>query len=284
LIRNEYNDDSARLVRYLSAFVLLIYGFAKVNGSQFTILDSELDKPLRQVSGFWLTWYYFGYSSFYGAFVAFAQITGAMMLTLTRTTLLGSCILAAVLTNVVLIDVFYSIDLGATLIALILACAMMWLISKKRLELLALFWPRSKGHSVPNNLIGPAWIVRAVMLLSAFGFTYWVANYNNRAPTPLDGVWEVIQIMPRSVAVQLPKKIFFERNRAYMCVFRFPNGEYVTHHFEIDRSRKQIRIWKQWLDKGDLIFAGTYQLSGTALTVNGLLTDFGHLQMRLEQR
>jgi len=43
------------IVRYGAALVLLVYGFAKINGSQFTILDSELDKPLGQVSGFWLT-------------------------------------------------------------------------------------------------------------------------------------------------------------------------------------------------------------------------------------
>lgn len=54
------------ILRYVVAFLVITYGFAKLNGSQFTILDSELDKPMGQVSGFWLTWYYFGYSKFYG--------------------------------------------------------------------------------------------------------------------------------------------------------------------------------------------------------------------------
>jgi len=76
------------IVRYGAALVLLVYGFAKINGSQFTILDSELDKPLGQVSGFWLTWYYFGFSKFYGNFLALAQIGGAVLLTFPRTTLL----------------------------------------------------------------------------------------------------------------------------------------------------------------------------------------------------
>jgi len=39
----------SRLVRFASAMMLLLYGFAKLNGSQFTILDSELDKPMGQV-------------------------------------------------------------------------------------------------------------------------------------------------------------------------------------------------------------------------------------------
>jgi hypothetical protein len=284
LIRNEYDGDSARLVRYLAAFVFLIYGFAKINGSQFTILDSELDKPLKQVSGFWLTWYYFGYSAFYGNFIAIVQIVGAMMLTFTRTTLLGACLLVAILTNIVLIDIFYGIDLGATFVALLLAYAMLWLISKKRRELVALFWPSSDEHAALDRSITKSWTFRAAMLVCAFGFTYWVANYNNRDPTPLDGVWEVVQVTPTSVDPRVPKMVFFERNRAHMCVFKFRSGKYQTHHFEVDRSTTRLRIWEQWLEKGDLIFAGTYKLSGSTLTVNGTFSDFGSLQLRLERR
>src|SRR6185312_3237754 len=102
------------IARYGAAFALLIYGFAKINGSQFTILDSELDKPMGHVSGFWLTWYFFGFSTFYGNFLALAQITGALLLTFRRTVLLGACLLAPILTNIVIIDIAYRIDPGAT--------------------------------------------------------------------------------------------------------------------------------------------------------------------------
>jgi hypothetical protein len=60
------------IARYSAAFAILFYGFAKLNGSQFTVLGSELDKPMGQVSGFWLTWYYFGYSRIYGDLIAWA--------------------------------------------------------------------------------------------------------------------------------------------------------------------------------------------------------------------
>ena|ERR1035438_1263829 len=96
-----------RLVRYAAALVILIYAFAKLNGSQFTILDSELDKPMGHVSGFWLTWYYFGFSPFYGTFLALVQIAGALFLTFRRTALLGACILAPMLANIILIDIFW---------------------------------------------------------------------------------------------------------------------------------------------------------------------------------
>src|SRR5580658_7611928 len=118
-----------RIIRYAAALVLLIYAFAKINGSQFTILDSELDKPLGQVSGFWLTWYYFGFSPIYGTFIALAEIGGAVLLTFRRTTLLGACILAPMLANIILIDIFYGVDPGATVVAMLLLAAMIGLIA-----------------------------------------------------------------------------------------------------------------------------------------------------------
>ena len=63
-------------LRYFVALAVIVYGFAKLNGAMFTILQSELDKPLGEVSGFWLTWYYFGYSVAYSSLVAWAQIIG----------------------------------------------------------------------------------------------------------------------------------------------------------------------------------------------------------------
>src|SRR5216110_286805 len=109
-----------RALRFVVSFFIILYGFAKLNGSQFTILASELDKPMGQVSGFWLTWYYFGYSPIYGNFIGLMQIVGGVLLMFRKTTLLGSCLLFPIVTNIVLIDIFYGIDPGALLVALIM--------------------------------------------------------------------------------------------------------------------------------------------------------------------
>jgi hypothetical protein len=42
--------------RWFAAVFCIMYGFDKLNGAQFTVLDSELARPMGQVSGFWLTW------------------------------------------------------------------------------------------------------------------------------------------------------------------------------------------------------------------------------------
>jgi hypothetical protein len=38
----------SQLARWIAATLCILYGFAKINGSQFTVLDSELTKPLNR--------------------------------------------------------------------------------------------------------------------------------------------------------------------------------------------------------------------------------------------
>ena len=184
--------------RYLTAFFLLLYGFAKLNGSQFTILASELDRPMGQVSGFWLTWYYFGYSPFFGNFVALVQILAGILLMFRKTTLLGSCIAFPVVTNIVLIDAFYAIDIGALLVALVMEFALITIFIMQRRELVDLFWSRqnslfsSSGSSRPVTV--GKYAVRLALVVLMATFTYWVANYNNRLPTSIDGTWDVVRV------------------------------------------------------------------------------------------
>lgn len=174
-----------RVVRYLSALLLLMYGFAKINGSQFTTLDSDLDKPLGHVSGAALTWYYFGYSQVYKTFIALLEIGGALLLTFDRTTFLGACILAPVLGNIVLIDIVYGIHPSGTITAIVLLIAMLFLLTPRRKDLIAFFLPPSAPSQDSTWLAAGKWAVRAAMIAMTFGSTYWIAHYNNRFPTPI---------------------------------------------------------------------------------------------------
>lgn len=256
-------------LRYAVAFVLIVYGFAKLMGSQFTVLDSELDRPMREVSGFWLTWYYFGYSPIYGNLIGLLQICGALLLTFRRSTLLGACVLFGIVTNIVLVDIFYGIDFGATVVALLLWGALLVILSAYRNALLALFWRREEpGSTKRSDRRGlAAWAARVGMVVFAAGLTYWAANYNNRDPTPLDGTWQVTAASGFE-PVAAPSRIYFEHNRAYMVVFRYPDST-ATHHFEVDPRRRSIGIWNTWLRKDARLFTGTYVLAGNRARLAG---------------
>jgi hypothetical protein len=261
------------LCRYVVAFLILFYGFAKLNGAQFTILDSQLDRPMREVSGFWLTWYYFGYSLFYGNFIALVQVLGGVLLMFRRTTLLAACVLFGLVGNIILVNIFYGIDPGALMVAIFIEVCLAFILWQHRRELLDVFWtvqnrvyPSREKITMPG-LTGVA--VRSVVVIIPALFTYYVANYNNRLPTPLDGRWEVTEVSGQAVSPTIPTHIYFERNRAKMAVFRYADS-WETHHFEVKESEQALGMWEQWLRKGEPLFQGSYRLADTTLELEGL--------------
>lgn len=281
-----------RVARWFGALIAVIYGFAKLNGAQFTILDSELDKPLGDVSGFWLTWYYFGYSAVYGTLLALAQVAGGLLLTFRRTALAGALLLLPIALNIVLVDVFYGVDLGGLLTAVVWAALLIRVVYPHRERLVAAVLP-----PVGERRAGAGtWAARVVLVVMAFVGTDWIANENNRSPTPIDGVWVSPSVesgraggpadappdgmvrSPRAsrgdaatasdgaAAVDVIDKVFFERNRAHLVVVKDTAGEYRWHHFEVGPDRG-VRIWAEWLEKGELLYEGTYAADTATLVL-----------------
>lgn len=237
------------VARWVVAVIAVTYGFAKLNGSQFTVLDSELDKPMGSVSGFWLTWYYFGYSPIYGNLIALVQVVGGLLVTHPRFALAGALVLLPVATNIVLVDIFYAIDLGALLVALLMLGLLVRIVAPHARRLIEAMVPAS----AVRRGVGRTFVAPLVLLLGAFGLTYWAANYNNRAPTAVDGVWEPEPQSGQSAV----ERVFFEFNRARMVVFKDTSGIYSRHHFELEPDGR-LRIWEEWLSRGPILFEATY--------------------------
>ena len=234
-------------LRWIAVAVCFLYGFAKVNESQFTVLDSEVTKPMGEVSGFWLTWYYFGYSSAYGNLIALGQIGGGVLLAWPRTALIGALVLVPMFANIILIDVFFGIGISPTVVALVVLGCLAAVIAPhaRRLRAVMLL-------EVVDRRSGLRAAALLLMLIGAGGFTWWVANYNNMLPTEIDGTWAVVS--DHSAAVPW-RQVFFERNRAYWVTFRSADGKDEIHHFEVD-DKGVVRVWQTWLRKGDLLMEG----------------------------
>lgn len=116
------------IIRYAIAFNLCRFGWAKLFGLQFIVPDEIAAQPINQLSGEWLTWYYFGYSFAFGLIIALIQIGGAYLLLFRKTLLLGAIILFAFMLNLTLINIFYHMNLGALLQSLILTIGLLFLI------------------------------------------------------------------------------------------------------------------------------------------------------------
>ncbi len=233
--------------RYYAAFMLLSYGFAKVMGAQFTVLDSQLAKPLGDVSGFWLTWYYFGYSALYSALVAWTQILGAVLLCFRRTTLVGALVLFPVMINIVGIDVWvvrFPLDSGALRNAILVLLAVTVVLCFHAKDLYRFLLQKRNDLAFLEKpriwIVGTQIAVVLGMILYTAHDGYWLANVNNRAPTPIDGAWHVVGRDPATT--DMPEWIYFEYNRAYMVVFQFSDGKRETHDFRVDEQAKELNI------------------------------------------
>jgi len=143
-------------------------------------------------------------------------------------------------------------------------------------QLYDLFWVKQKpaAKSSPRIATIGMYAARVLLIVLPVIFTYWVANYNNRSPTLLDGTWDVVEVSSNlETTAGIPSVIFFERNRAHLCVFKQEDGSYAWHHFELNPEARTITVWQRWLQKGTKIFDGHYEMSGTRLVLNGKLAN-----------
>ncbi|RYD56605.1 MAG: hypothetical protein EOP56_11170 [Sphingobacteriales bacterium] len=263
------------IARYLAAFFIMFYGFAKLNGAQFTVIESELDKPMREVSGFWLTWYYFGYSWFYGNIIAVLQIVSGIGLLFRRTTLIAALVLLSVMGNILMVDYFFSIPMQGSAMAVVITVLLLIVLARHKHDLIAFFWKQQPDGN--KSGIGN-WILRIAIVVVPALFTHYVANVNNRRPTPLDGTWTVKQSVASGSEFDSLQRIYFERNRAFMAVFKYPNS-WQQHQFVV--AGDTLTITKGYMTNGTEKLKATYKLSNDGLNIVDLKRG---ISLRLKKR
>jgi hypothetical protein len=276
-------------LRYYAAFVLLGYGFAKIMGAQFTVLDSQLARPMGEVSGFWLTWYYFGYSPLYASIVAWAQVLGAVLLCFRRTALIGTLVLIPIMVNIVAIDIWvirFPLASGALQNALYVLIALLFVLAFHAQDIHRFLMQKRDSLALLLKENRPMVAVQFIVVASMIGYTahkaHWIANVNNRAPTPIDGAWHLTQTQP--TRPDLPQWFYFEYNRAHMVVFDYSDGKSETHDFRVDPRTKTLNIAREWLMPGSDVFKGTWERDGDTLHIRGTWGNTATVDMTLQRK
>jgi hypothetical protein len=183
------------VIRYWLAVEILNYGFAKVLGTQFAPNYFRGDSTWNSLSGFDLTWNYFGYSYAMSLIIAGIQIVGSALLLFRRTTILGTILLLPVMVNIVLIDIFYAIPYGALINAILFTLGLLYL--------LLLQWSAIKVFfiqtvpTLPSVRLGMGkYLLRIAVAAYAFGFIYYVTT--TKGPEQLIGKWKVDRLVRNS--------------------------------------------------------------------------------------
>lgn len=163
-------------IRYSVAFNLCRFGWAKLFGLQFVVPLTIASRPLNQISGEWLTWYYFGHSLTFGIIIASVQIVGAYLLLFRRTLLLGTIILFAFMLNLTLINIFYQVNLGALLQSLIITVGLLFLMLLDY-DRLVVFFFKAKSN-IPSLTVSRLTknIIRLSAVILSLLFTFYLKS------------------------------------------------------------------------------------------------------------
>lgn len=128
-------------LRYICAFNLYMYGASKLVHLQLHLPAEFAQRPIGSLNGYLLTWYYYGYSPTYTSILGLVQFTGATLLLFRRSSLLGAAIMAPVMANILLINIFYLVgDYGANFMAAFIFASMVMILWRQRTVLVCMLW------------------------------------------------------------------------------------------------------------------------------------------------
>jgi hypothetical protein len=127
-------------LRFLSAFLLFTYGSSKLLGRQFTLPPETALRPVGSLTGYQLAWFYYSYSHVYAVILGLIQLAGGALLLFRKTALLGAALMLPVMTNILMINVFFRIAWGALCTSAFIFTSMSAVLWYHRRPLVGIFW------------------------------------------------------------------------------------------------------------------------------------------------
>ena len=198
--RLHYEPLLEALRLWLGYFILctmLSYGLAKVLPLQFPpIGPAHLLEPYGRASPMGLLWTFMGASRGYTCFGGLGELAGGLLIVFRRTALVGALIVAAVMTNVLVLNLCYDVCVKVFAAHVVLIALMLVALDRRRLLALVgvavpaaaprLWFARPRTRRIAFGLEALA-IVGAIVAQS--WLTYRDYREYNQPPGPLDGAY-----------------------------------------------------------------------------------------------
>ncbi len=135
--------------RYLRAFMLCTYGISKLLHLQFDMQSQLARQPIGSLTGYQLTWFYFGFSRIYAVLLGITQVVGGTLLLFRKTTLFGALTMLPVMANILLINMFVLVnDYGPYFISGLICIFLSALVWHQRSGLMSLLWASQSSEPV----------------------------------------------------------------------------------------------------------------------------------------
>ncbi len=121
-------------ISWVVVLAMLIYGGAKL--VQFDGA-ANVDKTVSELTGMELMWAFYGYSKAFAITIGVFEITGALLILIKRTRIIGCLFTSTILVNIILQDIFFDVLLGALKAAIfyqVLILIILWLNKEKLIQ------------------------------------------------------------------------------------------------------------------------------------------------------
>jgi len=262
------------LIRYGVAFDLAEFGWAKICHLQLVMPMSKLELPYNSFSPSDLFWYFFSYSYVLGCIIAALQIAGAMLLLFHRTRLVGVFILLPVLSNILLMDIFYQIGFSVVIHASIMMAGILYFLLVEFNRLKKFFFAATNQLPEIHFSKYIKWIIRLSIIYIPF---ILIATHGKADKYPdLTGKYEVKQLnmnhqllSKNTYADSILTEIYFDIKNS--CVFQF-NTPAKRWNGTFTKNSNHIKI--KWLSPTDKpVFDGTISTANNMgkLMLTGML-------------
>lgn len=157
------NDIIENALTLIVVFAMYIYGLGKF--FQFDDTSQNLT-PVAQLTPMQLMWAFYGYSKPFALTLGLFEITGATLLLFKKTRLLGCFFTSSILVNVILQDIFFQVNFGALLAAIIYQSIIVFLLLKHKHVVVASIKTILLPYS--SLKLNRSWAIQAAITLVLF--------------------------------------------------------------------------------------------------------------------
>lgn len=245
--------------RYFIATIIISYAFAKLLETQFTSQPSVYDQPISTLSGFQLTWYYYGYSFWYGAVIAFAQIASSLLLFFRKTTRVGIVLFLSYMVNIVLMDYAYDIEGAKGMATLLLLMGIFVFVSDYRVffKLLIQEPPLFSNADRPNWMNKGSKVKFIYIPMVFIGFFVLLTTLNTKylKKDEFTGAWEQVETKDR---------LYFEAAKSFQLKKSCETNSYQNGVYEVTDNQITLKAAK---DATEAYLKASYTIKEDVLTL-----------------
>jgi hypothetical protein len=266
------------LIIYIISFSLISFGLMKLLHLHITSSLVWMDKPSSSLSDEALMEVFFIREPLFLLLIGCLEIIGSILIIYRRTRMLGIFILLPVLLNIILMNIFYNVGMGATIQAILLAIGLFYILMQDY-ESILLFFFKTKSNVVSLNFKNKTlkYIIQFSIIL--LPLLILIPNYNYNKHPDLIGKYVVQKLVVNKVNIELqPCKdsllslVYFDLNEDVVFYYNnFKNIKVGSIKFN-DKTRQLEALWRFPKNFHDTLFATLSNLDqANKMTLSGTM-------------